>query len=240
MKFAVFGDIHANLEGFEAVLLDAAANDCTHFLCIGDVVGYNANPRECMQLLQKLECPVIRGNHDEEASGHNSLEGLNPLAARAMEWTRDSLTPEDKEWLQNLPFVRQIRDFTAVHSTLDSPENWGYVMSKFDALASFSYQFTQICFYGHTHHPLVYIKDEGVEQVKKAEIQIEKNRKYFVNVGSCGQPRDGDWRAAYTIYDVENQVLHNRRIDYDLQKAQDKIVAAGLPEMLANRLAVGK
>ena len=240
MKFAIFGDIHANLEALEAVMEDAADQDCTHFVCIGDVVGYNANPRECLRMVQQLDCPVVKGNHDEEASMDSEIIGLNPLAQRALEWTRDALSDADKEWLQELRFVRQVRDFTTVHATLDSPSGWNYVTNKFDAMASFAYQFTPVCFFGHTHTPRFYVKDGSVKLELGDEIRIEEGKKYFVNVGSVGQPRDGDWRASYVVYDVDNKTVTNRRLEYDIATTQEKILTAGLPEMLANRLSLGK
>ncbi|MFT5469168.1 MAG: putative phosphodiesterase [Verrucomicrobiales bacterium] len=240
MKYAVFGDIHANLEALEAVLLDAAQNDCTHFVCLGDIVGYNANPRECVKIIQDLDCPVVKGNHDEEASVTTNLDGLNPLAAHALRWTREALVEEEREWLRTLKMVRQVRDFTIVHATLDTPAGWGYVTNKFDAMASFSYQFTPVCFHGHTHTPRFYIKDGSVDAVAGNEIQIETGKKYFINTGSVGQPRDGDWRASYAIYDADNQTVKIQRLDYDIPSTMKKIVDAGLPEMLAKRLEAGK
>jgi len=137
MKFAIFGDIHANLEAFDAVMEDAKALGADQFVCIGDVVGYNANPHECVSRLQELGCPVVKGNHDEEASATTEIVGLNPLAHAALEWTRHQLTTEDKLWLRNLRMVRQVRDFTIVHATLDTPTGWAYVMNRFDAMASY-------------------------------------------------------------------------------------------------------
>lgn len=246
MKYAVFGDIHANWEALEAVLADAAAQGCTDHVCLGDVVGYNANPRECLEKIQEMACPVVKGNHDEEAAVDTSLEGLNPLAARALHWTRESLAPEHRRWLSEIKLVRQVRDFTIVHATLDTPAGWAYVTNKFDAMASFSYQFTQLCFHGHTHTPRFYVKHGSVEAVPGEEteqgrtVQMVDGSKYFINAGSVGQPRDGDWRASYAIYDVDKRQVTIRRIEYDLQTAQKKILEAGLPEMLANRLAIGK
>lgn len=240
MKYAIFGDIHANLEAFEAVMADAATQGVTHYVCIGDVVGYNANPHECVKKLQDLGCPVVKGNHDEEASADTEIVGLNPLAHAALEWTRRNLDADDKKWLRELRMVRQVRDFTIVHATLDTPTSWAYVMNKFDAMASFSYQFTQVCFFGHTHTPRVYVKGMSVTIENTETLRIEPGRKYFINVGSVGQPRDGDWRSAYAVYDHDNQEVSIRRIPYDLQTAQRKIREAGLPEPLAERLALGK
>lgn len=240
MKYAIFGDIHANLEGFEAVLEDASAQGCTDHVCVGDIVGYASEPNECMRIVREMNCPVVKGNHDEEAVLDTSLDGLNPLAKQAMEWTRAQLNPDEQEYLRSLKLVRQVKDFTIVHATLDTPGSWTYVTNKFDAMASFSYQFTQLCFYGHTHTPRIYVKGDSVEPLEETNVNLEMGRKYFINVGSAGQPRDGDWRVAYAIYDVANQEVTIRRLEYDIQKAQDKIIAAGLPEMLAHRLSLGK
>lgn len=240
MKFAIFGDIHANLEAFDAVLMDAADQGVTHHVCIGDVVGYNANPAECVHKLREMGCPVVKGNHDEEASADTEIVGLNPLAHTALEWTRRALGPEEKQWLRSLRLVRQVKDFTIVHSTLDTPGGWRYVMNKFDAMDSFAYQFTPVCFFGHTHTPRVYIKGATVTIEPADVVRVEPAKKYFINVGSVGQPRDGDWRSSYAVYDHDNQTISIRRVEYDLAKAQKKIRAAGLPEPLAERLALGK
>lgn len=240
MRFAIFGDIHANLEALQAVLEDAHANDCTHYVCLGDVVGYNANPHECVEIVRSLECPVVKGNHDEQASIESDLSGFNALAEEAINWTRNNLTDEDKKWLRDLRMVRQVRDFTIVHATLDTPQKWGYVFNQLDAAASFNYQHTSLCFYGHTHSPKAYVRDGSVKSLDFHKIQIEKGKKYFINVGSVGQPRDGDWHAAYCIFNVADQMVELRRLEYDIYTAQDKIVDAGLPQRLADRLALGK
>ena len=240
MRIALFGDIHANLEALNRVLDDAAERNCTHYVCLGDVVGYNANPHECVKIVQSLECPVVKGNHDEQAAINDSLEGFNPLAEEALNWTRNHLTPEDRKWLNELKMVRQVRDFTIVHATLDTPHRWGYVFNQLDAAASFTYQTTGVCFFGHTHAPRAYIRDAAIMSVALDKITFESGKKYFINIGSVGQPRDGDPRAAYVIYDVEPNTIELRRLDYDLASAQKKILAAGLPRRLADRLALGK
>jgi predicted phosphodiesterase len=240
MRFAIFGDIHANLEALQAVLADAEAHEVTHYVCLGDVVGYNANPHECVEIIRNLDCPVVKGNHDDMASLEDDLTGFNPLAEEAINWTRQQLTADDKQWLRDMKMVRQVRDFTIVHATLDTPHKWGYVFNQLDAAASFNYQHTQVCFYGHTHAPRAYIRDTSVKTVVLDKLQVEPGKKYFVNVGSVGQPRDGDWHAAYCLYHPERQLVELRRIEYDIWTAQDKIVDAGLPQRLADRLALGK
>ncbi len=240
MKVALFGDIHANLEAFETVLADAEAQGCDSYVCLGDVVGYNANPAECLEKVRAMGCPVVKGNHDEDAGGDHSLEMMNPVAAQALTWTREQLTAEQREFLARMRMVRQVEDFTIVHSTLDQPNVWNYVTNKFDAMSNFSYQFTQVCFHGHTHVPRVFVRGARVQEVQPESIEIEDGMKYFVNAGSVGQPRDGDWRASYCIYDLDAKIIHFRRLEYDIETTQKKIIDAGLPEALATRLADGR
>jgi predicted phosphodiesterase len=240
MRIAIFGDIHANLEAFEVVLADAREQGCTSYICLGDVVGYNANPRECLEMVQSLKCPVVKGNHDDYASSDSSLESFNPLAEVAIQWTRDQLTPPEKFWLGGLPLIAKIRGFTVVHASLDDPAGWGYVLNQLDAAASFSKQTTDLCFFGHTHTPRAYIKDSSVVGMPFDQLILEPGKRYFVNAGSVGQPRDGDWRAAYVVFDLEKRLIQLRRLRYDLEKTQGKILKAGLPPRLADRLAFGK
>lgn len=240
MRYAIFSDIHANLEALEAVLADAEQRECTHFVCLGDIVGYNANPHECVARVRDLDCPIVKGNHDEQASQDESSRDFNELAEHAIAWTRDHLTEDDKEWLRDLRFQRQVRDFTIVHATLDTPAQWGYVFNNLDAAASFTYQHTTVCFFGHTHVPMAFIRDDGVQRFKIEELYVEPGKKYFINVGSVGQPRDGNWRAAYCTYDIEANCVEQHRVEYDLEKTQEKIIKAGLPDLLAERLSVGR
>lgn len=240
MRIALFGDIHANLEALDAVLADAKEQGCTEWVCLGDVVGYNANPSDCLEKVRAMECPVVKGNHDEDASGDHSLDSMNPNAAAALQWTRSQLSSEQREWLRNLRMVRQVFDFTIVHSTLDQPQAWTYVTNKFDAMSNFSYQFTQVCFHGHTHVPRIFVRGSRVKVVPADSIEIEEGMKYFINIGSVGQPRDLDWRSCYVIYDLPNKLITFRRIEYDLETTQRKILEAGLPESLAARLADGR
>ncbi len=240
MRFAIFSDIHANLEALEAVLEDAHEHNCRHFVCLGDVVGYNANPHECVERIRHMDCPIVKGNHDEQASLIESSRDFNELAERAIQWTRDHLTAEDKMWLRDLRLQRQVRDFTIVHATLDTPARWGYVFNNLDAAASFTYQHTTVCFFGHTHLPMAFIRYDGVRRVSTELLRIEMGKKYFINTGSVGQPRDGNWHAAYCIYDVENNIVEQRRVKYKVATAQKKIIKAGLPPLLAERLAIGR
>ena len=240
MRFAIFSDLHANLEATQAILADAQEADCTHYVCLGDLVGYNANPHECLDLVRQMDCPVVKGNHDEQACLTESSRDFNELAEQAINWTRAHLTEDDKQWLADLRMTRQVRDFTIVHATLDTPEEWGYVFNNLDALASFTYQHTTVCFFGHTHVAGAFVRDGGVKRVKIERLTIEPGKKYFINTGSVGQPRDGDPRAAYCIYDIEREMVEQRRVKYDLHTAQKKIIQAGLPRLLAERLELGR
>lgn len=239
MKYAIFADIHANLEALEAVLQHARSSGCDKFVCLGDIVGYNASPAECLELVKALDCPTVKGNHDEESSGNHSLERMNAVAQKALLWTREQLSDEQKTWLRRLRMVRQVGQFTIVHSTLDQPNAWNYVTNKFDAMSNFTYQFTNLCFHGHTHIPRIFVQSPRVNLLEESEIVLEDDNKYFINVGSVGQPRDNDWRASYAVYDVEAKKVSIQRVEYDLATTQAKIRAAGLPELLATRLESG-
>ncbi len=240
MRYAVIADIHANLEAFEVVLNDATEQKCTHYCCVGDVVGYNANPKECLEIVRGMGMPVVKGNHDEYCSSEEDLEGFNPHAAEAVNWTRKQLNLEDRKWLRELKYIRLVASFTMVHATLDGPQRWGYVFDRLAAAASFTYQNTSVCFFGHTHVPLAFVRDSVVRGGTYSKFRVEPGKKYFVNVGAVGQPRDGNPKAGYVVYDLDEQTIELRRLDYDIPKAQKKILEAGLPQRLADRLSFGK
>jgi predicted phosphodiesterase len=240
MRFAVIADIHANIEALEVVLADSKEQKCTHYCCVGDVVGYNANPKECLDIIRTMGMPVVKGNHDEYCSSEEDLEGFNPHAAEAVNWTRKQLSKEDRQWLRDLKYVRLVTSFSMVHATLDGPQRWGYVFDKLAAAASFTYQNTPVCFFGHTHVPVAFVRDSVVKGGTYSKFRVEPGKKYFVNVGAVGQPRDGNPKAGYVIYDLNEGTIELRRLDYDIPKAQKKIMEAGLPQRLADRLALGK
>ena len=240
MKYAIIADIHGNLEAFQVVLEDIEKQKCTHVACLGDVVGYNANPKECLDTVRAMNIPCVKGNHDEFCSSDTPMEGFSPHAAEAGNWTRGKLSEDDRQWLRELKFLRLVSNFTIVHATLDAPQRWGYVFDKLAAAASFTYQNTPVCFFGHTHVPVAFIRDSVVKGGTYSKFRVEPGRKYFVNVGAVGQPRDGNPKAAYVIYDMDEGSIELRRLDYDIPAAQKKILEAGLPPRLAERLAMGK
>jgi predicted phosphodiesterase len=240
MKFAIIADIHANLEALQVVLADAKSEKVTHYACLGDVVGYNANPKECLDIIRDMGMPCVKGNHDEYCSSEGALDGFNPAAAQAVQWTRNQLTAEDRQWLRELKYLRLVTSFSIVHATLDAPQRWGYVFDKLAAAASFTYQNTAVCFFGHTHVPVAFVRDSVVRGGNYSKFRIEPGKKYFINVGSVGQSRDGVPKATYALFDVDNQTIELRRLDYDMMTTQKKILAAGLPRRLADRLTDGR
>ncbi len=240
MKFAIIADIHANLDAFQVVLDDCKKQQVTHYACLGDVVGYNANPKECLDIVRTMNMPCVKGNHDEYCSSTEALEGFNPAAAEAVNWTRRQLTEDDTQWLRDLKYTRMVTNFTIVHATLDGPQRWGYVFDKLAAAASMTYQNTSLCFFGHTHVPVAFMKDSVVRGGTYSKFKVEPGKKYFVNVGAVGQPRDNNPKSAYVIYDTLEATIELRRLEYDIAAAQKKILAAGLPPRLAERLAYGR
>lgn len=239
-RYAILGDIHSNWSALEAVLADAKSQGATDFVCVGDVVGYNADPVRCLEAIKETSGVTVMGNHDQYCSTDSPLEGFHPIAAEVVQWTRSQLTAAHKQYLQELKYVRRVGGFTIVHSTLDMPEKWGYVFDTLEAEANFNYQSTSICFHGHTHVPVVFERQKAVRRVHFTKLKLEMGTRYFINVGSVGQPRDGDPRAAYVLYDPGSKSVDLRRIGYDIEATQAAIRNAGLPDRLARRLQFGK
>jgi predicted phosphodiesterase len=241
MKFAILSDIHSNIEALRVVLDHTRQQQCTHYVCLGDIVGYGPNPIECLAILRELNCPTVMGNHDEYCATTLDLTGFNPMAAEAIRWTREQLSEADKEWLCTLKYVRSVESFTIVHATLDLPEKWAYVFDRLAAQSSFNYQHTAVCFNGHTHVPVAFVRGPaGIQGGMYTKIKIEVGRKYFINVGSIGQPRDRNPKSSYATFDLLNNIIELHRLDYDIAFTQKKIRAAGLPESLADRIALGR
>jgi predicted phosphodiesterase len=216
VKYAIIADIHSNLPALKVVLEDIKSQKCTHTACLGDIVGYYIYPKECLDIIRSMNIPCVKGNHDDYCSTDFPLGGFNPAAAEAVRWTREQLTEDDRRWLQSLPLTLVLSGFTLVHATLDGPHRWGYVFDKLAASTHFTYQTTQICFFGHTHIPLVFTRDTVVRGGTFSTFKIEPDKKYFINVGSVGQPRDNNPKAAYVIYDMDKQMIELRRIAYPM------------------------
>jgi len=238
-RYAILGDIHGNWEALTAVLEDAHAQGATDYACVGDLVGYNANPAETLHRVRELGMVCVRGNHDHYVAHDELARDFHPLAANAVDWTRMQLGEDDLAFLRALSMKRMVNGFLLVHSTLDMPEKWGYVFDELEAESSFSYQSTSVCFHGHTHQPVIFEKDGAVTRLNTLRTAITLGKKYFINVGSVGQPRDGDPRASYGLYDTVGRVVELRRVVYDIAGAQQHILDAGLPKRHAVRLASG-
>lgn len=240
MKYAIISDIHANLEALEAVLEDIENHEINQHICLGDIAGYGANPNECVELVRELNCPCIIGNHDAGAIGTADISGFNSAARVAVEWHKEVLTEENKVYLSSLNFVERIETFTVVHANLENPQEWGYIFNSHEAEYLFQFQKDTVCFFGHTHIQCSFQSNTVTPFSKTAKIKIKSGHKYLVNVGSVGQPRDGNPMAAYAIYDMYSNVITFRRVPYDIEKAQQKILDANLPNILASRLVMGK
>jgi predicted phosphodiesterase len=243
MKIAIFSDIHGNLEALEAVLADLITKGCQGQFCCGDIVGYGANPAECVELVRKHKIPCVKGNHDDAAAVDYSLCNFNPDAAHAIDWTRSALSEADREWLGALPYQREYPDkgFTICHANLHAPAGWEYLFERNSAAKTLNMQTTPVVFLGHTHWPTAYVQDVNgrLLQTAGARVYIQRTFRYVINVGSVGQPRDKNPQASYVIYDTDERKVSFIRVDYAIAKAQAKIRQAKLPEKLATRIATG-
>ena len=248
MRALIVSDIHSNLQAFDAVLADAedtVGYDTVWFL--GDLVGYGSDPSACIGRLRRLPHVAVAGNHDHAVTGKLNPDLFNGAARAAALWTANRLSDDEMEYLIALPEVRQVGSFTHVHGSLREPV-MEYLISEPAATATFGLMETPFCLVGHSHYPLVWSEDNGRANVELLDpttpLLLESGRRMIVNPGSVGQPRDGDWRASYLLYDSaaggDAGVLHHRRVEYDLTGAQNGILAAGLPESLAFRLGSGR
>jgi len=251
VRILLLSDIHANLEALDAALAAAPSFDVVANL--GDIVGYGASPNEVATRSRELGKIFVRGNHDKAATGVMDLDDFNPLAAAAAIWTRDNLTPENFEWLRSLPHGPvSLPDFTEAQLVHGSPNDEDeYVVSLGDALAPLITLTMPLTFFGHTHLQGGFFANGSsadgfrpeyrtVGQAESVALHLKPATRYLINPGSVGQPRDGDWRAAFGLFDTEAQVIHFHRTPYNLKAAQDRIFAAELPPRLATRLAAGR
>ena len=241
MKYAIISDIHANLEALESVLQDIEDEGIERIICLGDIVGYGANPKECLNKMKSINDIVCAGNHDHAVINQTNTTYFNIHARKAVLWTSLQLTKEDILYIQSFPYIYEEKDFVAVHANLVQPENWGYIFDDFDAAKNFAAMKKKICFIGHSHVPLAFEKKDDIRPYYNLkEIEIDENAEYIINVGSVGQPRDGDPRSCYCIFDSDELKVKWKRLEYNIIKTQKKIVEAGLPYFLAERLQIGR
>ncbi len=242
MKYFIFSDIHSNLEAFETVLAAAGKEDYDFALCLGDLVGYGANPNECIETLVSLpKNASVRGNHDAAAVYPQERVFFNADAHSAIEHTAEILTEKNSEILKNLPLVYNSNEaFIGVHASPHEPAAWGYIIDGMEAMAAFHSMNRQTAFVGHSHIPCIFTEWGEVRPLHSGDvIKLKEEHKYIINVGSVGQPRDGDPKAAYVFFDDGDKTVRFFRVKYDWETAAEKILKAGLPEILASRILVG-
>jgi len=242
MRYGIFSDVHSNLEALESVITAYKQESIDKYLCVGDVVGYSANPKECIEKINLLAATTIAGNHDWASVDLFSTEYFNEIAKEAIFWTKNNLTQKETLFLENLELIYKAENFVLVHGTLDNPQDFNYMLDTFVAQDSFGIMDVNICFLGHTHIAGTFIltKDKEVFYTQENLLTIKKENKYIVNAGSVGQPRDRNPDAAYCIYDSKTGEIQFKRISYDVKTTREKIIKAGLPMFLGDRILVGR
>ena len=243
MRYAILADIHSNLVAFQAVLADTeAGGGFDEIWCLGDVVGYGPEPHACIELLRSYKHICVAGNHDWAAIGKTDISDFNPDAALACRWTTQRLNARDIDYLLSLPEKLVLGDFTLVHGSPHYPV-WEYLLSTSEAGDNFGYFDTNFCLVGHSHVPLVFVQDKagncfGVRIPDEINLASQGNR-LIINPGGVGQPRDGDPKASYIIYDSEAQMMYHYRVHYDITTTQKKMAEYKLPSSLIFRLSYG-
>jgi predicted phosphodiesterase len=232
MKYAIISDIHSNLEALEKALTIIDEKKISEIICLGDVVGYGANPNECVDIVRSRCSTIVLGNHDAAALDTSLAHDFNVIARKAVVWTAEHLTKENKEYLTSLPLIERKENILFIHSSPHSPEAWDYIIDSDDAVSAIRHFEEQICFIGHTHVP-------GIFSQRGRTKSITKDEQFIVNVGSIGQPRDGNPKLAFGIFDSTTWEFELIRSQYDIQQAAEKIYTAKLPEELGNRLMYG-
>ena len=240
MRFAIFGDVHGNLESLEMVVDAARRLSVDTFVCLGDTVGYGANPNECVCLVRDIGALTVAGNHDHAVLGGQNLNYFNHHARDAILWTRNHLSDESRAWLAGLSLVEHLEAFSVVNGSLQSPEAFNYVQTLKDAELNFRLMETNLLFLGHSHYPLAFFHTTPPTYTVDPIIPLNPSLKTIVNVGSVGQPRDEDPRASFAVYDTVSGMVEIHRVEYQVERAVEKILRAGLPQALAMRLALGK
>lgn len=247
MRFAILSDIHANLEALETVLADVRQRECDRIVCLGDFVGYGPNPNECVERLVPLVAErSVAGNHDRAAVSQLEITSFNVYAQEAILWTQRTLRPSVASYLSALPAEWSNTTslaFLAVHGSPRDPIE-EYVLDSRTARENFRHRAFPLCFIGHSHVPGLFIStEEAVEAYPfppAEEVRLHPASRYLINVGSVGQPRDGDPRAAYAVLDTDAAVVTLIRLEYPIEQTQEKMEREGLPAMLVERLSVGR
>ncbi len=243
MRYILISDIHGNLEALQAVLTFIRKLEPFQFYCLGDVVGYGADPQTCLHTLQDESNLILAGNHDLAVAGLITCESFNEVAHAAVDWTRRQLDDEDLEALANMPLVYIDGDYLFTHASPIEPMKFNYVRTLDDVAGVFSSIGQRFCFVGHTHLPVLVTMNEkngAMEIVRENRITIKDGHRYFVNAGSTGQPRDSNPDACVVILDEEAESIEFVRVPYDISTCQSKILSEGLPSYLAERLMLAR
>lgn len=241
MRYAIFSDIHANLEALEAAAAHAQDRAVGEWVVLGDSVGYGANPNECLEWVLGHAGKTVNGNHEMALLQPSLRAAFNPAARAAIEWTASAIDGTLLERVRGLPYVASAEDAVFVHGSLDAPAAFRYLFSFDDALGTFAAMKTAVCFVGHTHVPGCFCESQrSARRLLPGLLALKPGERTILNPGSVGQPRDGDPRLAYGIYDSAQRTFEILRLPYDNIKAAEKIRKAGLPRFLADRLAAGK
>jgi diadenosine tetraphosphatase ApaH/serine/threonine PP2A family protein phosphatase len=240
LRYLILGDIHGNLQALTQVLEAAGSHGYDRVLCSGDVVGYGANPRECLEVVREAGATVVAGNHDFAAVGLVDIDFFNADARDSIQWTRERLTDEDLDYLRNLPFVQTDDGVTICHSSPFSPEYFDYIQTLYDVRLAFDHLETRIGFVGHSHVPVMFMDGDPASYFLRPELDVPEEGGVIVNVGSVGQPRDLDPRACYAIYDTDQAKVYLHRVEYDLHAASALMVTEGLPTSNAARIVLGR
>jgi predicted phosphodiesterase len=242
MRYAILSDIHANLEGLIQVLRSLRKDSIDAYYCLGDIVGYGANPNECIDEIRNVARVSLAGNHDWAAAGAIPFDYFNNFAREAVAWTRAVLTASNSAFLGQLPLVFNDPVMTLVHGTLVDPERFQYMFNSGIARETFEVMQTDVCFVGHTHVAGIFTREStgSVSFKARSVVALEKGKKYIVNAGSVGQPRDNNPKAAYCVFDTEDMTVKIKRVAYNTEAARRKIIDAGLPQFLADRIMVGR
>lgn len=233
MKIAVISDIHSNLEALNTALNVASDQAVDAIICLGDIVGYGADPAACVDLVRAHCAGVVRGNHDEAVSTENGLAYLPQDGQIAAKHNREQLSSDQLDYLAKLPLILEAYDCTFVHATPYRPAAWLRLDSYQIAQQQFAHFNTDICFVGHTHIPAIMSSRLGI-------LQVRPGNRYLINVGSVGQPRDGNPRTSLGIFDTDSYQYTNVRVSYDVEGSARRIMEAGLPDRLAKRLILGR
>jgi diadenosine tetraphosphatase ApaH/serine/threonine PP2A family protein phosphatase len=240
LRYGVLGDIHSNVEALTAVLDALDLERPQGLLSPGDIVGYGGAPRECLRLVRERAPATVAGNHDWAVAGRLPLDYFNSYARDAILWTRKTLDRDDVKFLGALPLTAKEGPCTLAHGTIHDPELFDYLQTPYDAHLSFSRLPTPYGIVGHSHIPVTFLSGTTITYVLGPEVDLSSAAQALVNVGSVGQPRDEDPRAAYGILDTETKTLTLRRVAYDVEAAIARIRAANLPEVLGERLRIGR